>query len=414
MLLVVNHKFMRYFFVLGNNPALSVAEIQAIFPDSQGQMAAPDVFVMETGRELKANELVKRLGGTIKIGIIEEEVVGGQNQVIEKLKGIFNIISAKPVLKVDDSEAVVGKFNFGFSFYGPKPVNLKVIGLELKTFLKEKNINSRLVVSRELNLSSVVVEQNKLLKRGAEIVLIRIEAAILVGRTLAVQDFKGLGKRDYGRPGRDDKSGMLPPKLAQIMINLAAGTGSIDSKLTILDPFCGSGTILTEALLMGYKNVIGGDVLKKAIDDTKLNIKWMQELFSITGSHFELYKKSVLDLSKFIKKEQIDLIVTEPYLGPQRGLFQVAQVVRELEDLYSKALLEFFAVLKNNGRVVMVWPVFFNENFLEPDLGNFKMVNLLSADLEENKYLETTTRGTIVYGREGQKVYREIVILEKI
>ena len=404
---------MRYFFVLGNNPALSVAEIQAIFPDSEGQMVAPEVFVLTAGRDLNAKELVKRLGGTIKIGLIEEEVVGGQNQVIEQLKGIFNIISAKPETKGDDSEAVVGKFNFGFSFYGARPINLKVVGLEIKNFLKSKNINSRLVVSRELNLSSVVVEQNKLLKRGAEIVLIRTEAAILFGRTLAVQDFKSLGKRDYGRPGRDDKSGMLPPKLAQIMINLAAGIGSIDPKLTILDPFCGSGTILTEALLMGYKNVVGSDVLKKAIDDTKLNIKWMTELFSISGSHYELYKKSVLDLSKFIKKNQVDLIVTEPYLGPQRGLFQIAQVVRELEELYSKALEQFTAVLKNNGRVVMVWPVFYNESFIEPELGGFKIVNLLSDDLLENKYLETTTRGTIVYGRAGQKVFREIVMLEK-
>ncbi|MCX6797611.1 MAG: DNA methyltransferase [Candidatus Falkowbacteria bacterium] len=402
---------MRYFFVLGNNPALSVAEIQAIFPDSQGFMAAPEVFVMTAGRELKASDLVKRLGGTIKIGIIEEEVSGGQNQIIEKLKGIFNIISARP----DSSgpEAPVGKFNFGFSFYGSKPINLKVVGLELKTYLKEKKINSRLVVSRELNLSSVVVEQNKLLKRGAEIVLIRTDQDILIGRTQAVQDFKGLSKRDYGRPGRDDKSGMLPPKLAQIMINLAAGTGSIDPGLTILDPFCGSGTILTEALLMGYKNVIGSDISKTAIDDSKQNIKWMIELFGILNSHYQLFKKSVLDLSKFIKKDLVDLIITEPYLGPQRGFFQAPLVTEELNDLYSKALVEFAALLKNNGRVVMVWPVFFGKNFLNPDLGNFKMADLLSPDLIKDKFLKSTERGTIVYGRPGQRVYREIVILER-
>lgn len=404
---------MRYFFVLGNNPALSVAEIQAIFPDSQGQMVAPDVFVMNVGRELKSNDLIKRLGGTIKIGIIEEEVIGGQNQIVEKLKGIFNIISAKPKLSEADGAMAVGKFNFGFSFYGAKPLNLKIIGLELKTFLKEKEINSRLVVSRELNLSSVVVEQNKLLKRGAEIVLIRTDKNILLGRTQAVQDFKGLSKRDYGRPGRDDKSGMLPPKLAQIMINLAAGSSAVDSATIILDPFCGSGTILTEALLMGYKKVIGSDISKTAIDDSKQNIKWLIDNFNLKDSHYQLFKKSVLDLSKFIKKDLVDLIVTEPYLGPQRGFFQPALAVKELNDLYSRSLIEFESVLKKDGRVVMVWPVFFNKHFLNPTLSNFKIINPLSVDLRIDKNLKLTERGTIVYGRPGQKVFREIIVLER-
>lgn len=395
---------MRYFFVLGNHPALSVAEIQALFPDGRCRLASPEVLIMEAS-DLQVENLIKRLGGTIKIGVIEETVVGGQNQILDKLKGLFNILCSNP-------ELPSGKFNFGFSFYGPKPANLKIIGLELKSFLKEKKISSRLVVSQEANLSSVVVAQNKLLKRGAEIILIRQEKDILIGRTLAVQDFKGLSKRDYGRPGRDDKSGMLPPKLAQIMINLASGS-HISPSTNLLDPFCGSGTILTEALLMGYRMVIGSDISKVAVDDSKSNLKWLISNFNISNSHYQLFKKSVLDLDKFIKKESVDYIVTEPYLGPQRGFFQPAMVVRELNDLYSKSLLEFAKVLKKDGRVVMVWPVFLNKHFLNPDLGDFKIVSPLSQDLLSDKNLKVTVRQTVVYGRPGQRVFREILILEK-
>lgn len=43
----------------------------------------------------------------------------------------------------------------------------------------------------------------------------------------------------------------------------------------ILDPFCGSGTILTEAMLINYKNLIGADISPKAINDTKKNIEWI-------------------------------------------------------------------------------------------------------------------------------------------
>lgn len=355
--------------------------------------------------DLPVENLIKRLGGTIKVGVIEEKVVGGQNQIIDKLKGLFNILCSKPSLPA-------GKFNFGFSFYGQKPVNLKVIGLELKNFLREKKINSRLVVSREANLSSVIIAQNKLLTRGVEIVLIRQEKNILIGRTLAVQDFKGLSKRDYGRPGRDDKSGMLPPKLAQMMINLVAGP-HVPLAASLLDPFCGSGTILTEALLIGFQQVIGSDISKTALDDSRANLKWLISNFSISDGHYQLFKKSVLDLEKFIKKESIDYIVTEPYLGPQRGFFQPAAVARELNDLYSKALLEFSKVLKNNGRVVMVWPVFLNRHFLSPDLGAFKIVPPFGRDLLSSKDLKITERQTIVYGRPGQRVFREILILEK-
>jgi hypothetical protein len=38
---------------------------------------------------------------------------------------------------------------------------------------------------------------------------------------MALQDFESYSKRDYGRPARDPRTGSLPPKLAQILINLA-------------------------------------------------------------------------------------------------------------------------------------------------------------------------------------------------
>lgn len=397
---------MLYFFVLGNHPALSIAEIQALLPEGKSFLPAPDVLLLDLDRELSADSLIKRLGGTIKFGLIEDKVAGGQGVVIKSLTAQVDALSKKP-------DFPTGKFNFGLSFYGSKPLNLKIIGLEVKSFLKSKGVSSRLVVSREANLSSVVVTQNKLLGKGLEVVLIRGDKEILIGRTLAVQDFKGLSHRDYGRPKRDDHSGMLPPKLAQMMINLAGGSDWGGDDRVLLDPFCGSGTVLTEALLMGYSEVIGSDVSKTAIDNSRDNLKWVIDNFHISGGHYRLFKKNVLDLSKFIKKESIDLIVTEPYLGPQRNFFQPTLLSRELNDLYSQALAEFFIALKPGGRVVMVWPVFFNKHFLNPELGGFKMISPLPQKLLTDERLTITKRQTIVYGRPGQKMYREIVILEK-
>lgn len=50
--------------------------------------------------------------------------------------------------------------------------------------------------------------------------------------------------------------GKIEPRLARACINLAVGHKDF---ATVVDPFCGSGTILLEANLMGF-NVVGGDL----------------------------------------------------------------------------------------------------------------------------------------------------------
>jgi len=393
---------MKYFFVLGTNCALSVAELQAVLNLTKVQLVAPDFLLWETDHEINPEKLINSLGGIIKIGLIKKELAQSTDQQL--LAAIIEEAASKK------SQSKEGKFNFGFSDYGEKKFNKKFLGLELKKYFSNQEISSRFVVSQEKTLSSVVVAQNKLLTRGLEIILAEHSGVTLIGETLAVQPFKDLSRRDFGRPARDDFSGMLPPKLAQIMINLAQAQ-QVDGLL--VDPFCGSGTILSEALLAGYKNLFGSDIALKAIEDTRKNISWLKELYKIEGFHLKLLVKNVVYLSKFIKNDSVVAIITEPYLGPQRGNLDFKLVIGELERLYSAALREFYKVLQPGGRVVMVWPVYLGQKSLNPDYSNFKLVNLFPDSLDGHQYIKKTDRGTIIYGRVGQKVFREIVVLEK-
>ncbi|MDO8260285.1 MAG: DNA methyltransferase, partial [Candidatus Magasanikbacteria bacterium] len=253
-------------------------------------------------------------------------------------------------------------------------------------------------------------------------ILIEDKHNVLIGKTLAVQPFKELSYRDYDRPAKDSKSGMLPPKLAQIMINLSG----VSEDEILLDPFCGSGTVLMEGLLMGIKKVIGSDISKKAIDDTKINTDWAIDKFNISNQSYSLTLKSATELSSFLDKKSIDAIVTEPYLGPQRGDHEIRKVKQELEKLYSDTIREFKKVLKPNGRIVMLWPCFVTNrdmritnstsrntelSYLNPDFSGFKIVSPLPKELRNDK-IKTTNRNTLIYGREGQRVWREIVTLE--
>ena len=397
---------MQYFFILGNNPALSTAEISAIFPNNKLILASFEILLMNSPEPIDTANLMRKLGGTIKIGeIIDNLGVPGAGDTKETVGNILE----KSARELGDH-----KFNFGFSFYGKGYLNLKNLGLEIKKDLKSQGLSARFVVSREKNLSSVIVEQNNLLTHGQEIIFIEYNGELLIGKTLAVQLFKELSFRDFGRPARDDLSGMLPPKLAQVMINFA----DAKSEAVILDPFCGSGTLLTEAILAGYQNILGSDISEKAIIDTKKNVGWIKEKFTKFKSDIKVSQVSAINLSQEIQLNSVDAIITEPYLGPQRGKRDEQGIINELTKLYSDSIKEFYKILKPGGKVVMVWPIFIfyrqsqkTLSYLNPNIGNFKKINILNSKLQTRFNLDP--KHPLIYGRPHQKVWREIVVLEK-
>lgn len=395
---------MKYFFIIGNNQALSIAELNAVLILNKPQLIAPDLLIADIEEEFLAETLIQKLGGTIKIGLIQDILSTNNEQVL--IDSLINISISK------QKKCKEGKFNFGFSVYGDASFNKKNIGIKIKNAFKSIGQSSRFVISKEKSLSSVVITQNKMIARGIELIGFKKDKKIYIGETLAVQPFKDLSRRDFGRPARDDLSGMLPPKLAMIMINLAQLQNRDD---IIVDPFCGSGTVLNESALMGYTTLFGSDISKKAIDDSYKNFSWLKDLYNLEGIRIKLAVRNVLALSKFVKNESASAIITEPFLGPQRGQIDFKNVISELETLYSGAIIEFKKVLKSGGKVVMVWPNFYGQRKISPKHEGFKILNLLPEDLKKNPILthSLSSRGNPIYSRSGQKVFREIVILEK-
>jgi tRNA G10 N-methylase Trm11 len=396
-----------HYFILGSNPALSAAELLCVLGEANYEMPDSNILLFELSEDAVPAELIKRLGGTIKIGELAASLPGDSKPEMIK-QAIFDIIVKiyKPGVKL----------NYGISIYGKINFDLKKSALQIKKDLRFKNISCRWVQAKEKALTSVQVEENRMTRDGVEIVLFKNKGILCIGTTKAVQPFKELSYRDYGRPGRDDHSGMLPPKLAQIMINLA--NAPLGGK--ILDPFCGSGTVLTEAALMGYENLHGSDISLKAIDDTRQNINWIKNKFNLSDFDFKVEKLSSTALSSKFQSNSIDAIITEPYLGPQRGEVEKGKVILELENLYSKSIKEFFKILKKGGRAVMIWPVLAarqKNTFLNPDTGG---LTFIKPPITPNSFIQPanskpglTTRNTLLYGRPGQKVWREIVVLGK-
>jgi tRNA (guanine10-N2)-dimethyltransferase len=126
---------------------------------------------------------------------------------------------------------------------------------------------------------------------------------------------------------------MLPPKVARMMVNIA-GIG------TILDPFCGVGTILAEAFTVGDK-IIGADINPKQIEKTRKNLDWL-------GAKYQLFISDARKISQELPPNSLDAIVTEPYLGPDEH--------QKLEKLYQDSLADWKKILKPGGKVVIALP----------------------------------------------------------
>lgn len=387
---------MKMFAILGLHPELSLAELEAV-TKSRIDKSSDQVGIFES--EADFDDLQKTLGGTQKLG----EVLGSVNDHQEIQKHLEALLLA---YEGDN------KLRFGISVYDfgdaqrTKEIQkyMHKLGIALKKSVKESGRSARLVTSNEPTLSTVVVAKNKLTKSGIEFVILVDESEIQIGVTKTVQDFEDWSHRDYDRPGRDARSGMLPPKLARIMVNLA---GVTPQNSYLLDPFCGSGTILMEASILWFDNVIGSDISQKAIEDTRDNLDWLEdEGYRVADN--TLICASATELADHLEKNSVDAIVTEPFLGnPRQGKERIQDIehaIEALAELYESSFSELNQILKPGGKIVIASPVHFSgdQEFPVPTI---EILESLNYKLEQKPML---------YRREGQFVGREILVFKKI
>jgi len=366
-----------YTFTLGRESALCATEAEAVLEMEKIKIAdkkiAGGFLYFSSEEKIDAGKIMQRLGGTIKISS-EINLDGGD--VVESIANFLN------------EKITSGKINFSISSQN------KSVGIKIKKLLKEKGRGARYIEPK--NTATIIY--NNLIKGGADI-FERNEKYFI---TLAVQDIESFGLRDYGRPRRDDKSGMLPPKLAMMLINLA----KISEESVLLDPFCGSGTALSEAAIMGYKNLIGMDNSERAIADTTINLDWTVNNFDVGKLNLKIELCDVKNLSKTISAKSIDAIIAEPYLGKQSHHGETKEDIKkqiiELKELYLSAFKEFTRVLKRNSVVIFIIPRFlYGNEWIKIDIKN----EIKNIGFETDKLSD---EGPLLYHRENQFIGREV------
>ncbi len=368
-----------YLFILGKDPRLSLAELYAAYPDALFHEFEDAFVVMDTSNKLN-QATFDRLGGVLKMGELSAQV--------EKSELSQALIEAL----LSDHQS--GKLQYGVSVYGLPEGELKTLLIGLKKRLKSASISSRFANQNFKNLS---VAQKKGLK-GPEILICQSGTQYFIGKVTATQDIDAYSKRDYDKPFRSMKVGMLPPKLAQILVNLTGVEGAI------WDPFCGGGVLVMEGLLSG-RDMLGSDINTRTLEGAQRNVEWVRQEFNLS-SQAELFEH---DATHLVPQKKFEAIAFEGYLGvPQTRMGserEIRPLISELDRLY----IEFFHQLKIaqfKGSIVAALPFFRVRDRAEMGLTCINEIREMGFELES--LLPQSRSLSLKYARADQLVGREV------
>lgn len=278
-----------FFITTGDNIHLAVAELITVLEEKvEIVFMENQVIIFDTPLADIESKIIN-MGSMIKFGEIYAKELQ-ENQLEE------NLITE--ILKNYADK----KLNFALNYFNRNNLDL---GFDLKRELKKQGLKVRFVKGKKKVLNSAEVKHNRLTEKnkGVDCNIFWLDNQYYyLGTTKLLQDFEGFSYRDYERPHRDMFNGMLPPKLARMMINLSG----FQSGETVYDPFCGNGTVLMETILMdGY--AVGSDIKKEKVASTKENLEFLNL------EKFKLFDLNVLNLNKINNSfwNSIDKIVFE-------------------------------------------------------------------------------------------------------
>jgi tRNA G10 N-methylase Trm11 len=187
----------------------------------------------------------------------------------------------------------------------------------------------------------------------------------IFAQTIATIDHGGFEERDFAKPHKDPRI-TLGPRIARMMINLSEmpqDGAKTASHNYVLDPFCGLGTILIEALCCGH-SVIGSDIRVDIVSKCRENLEWYSRRYGLSKdqSITTLISNASSLSSKIHRNQSIGAIVTEPILLPtfksNPGKIEALRLLDLSKRRYSETLNSLVDLLpRENSRLVFTTPI---------------------------------------------------------
>jgi tRNA G10 N-methylase Trm11 len=395
--------------ILGRQPKLGTAELESLYGTEHTLPYGTNACMLN----LAPDEIdFDRLGGSMRLAKIISTLPSTNWNDIEKF-----LLDFAP----KHAETIDGKLSFGISVYGLS-VNAQKIAktaLLIKKVVKQSGKSVRMVPHKNTELGSATVLYNKLTAvNGWELLIVSDGTSAYLAQTTRIQDIDAYSERDQARPKRDAKVGMLPPKLAQIIINLAVGSKLSDVKapLIVLDAFCGTGVILQEAMLMDY-DIYGTDLEARMVEYSIENLKWLDAKYPAKGDYRRIEvgdaTKHTWDFSVPESRNSTLIVAGETYLGQPLSSLpnseHLSKIIYEVNLLHHKFLENIGKQIPSGTRLCLAVPTWRGKHeFLHlPTLDHLTDIGYTRMRF---KHVEDKD---LIYHRENQIVGRELLVLEK-
>ncbi len=419
--------------ILGRQPEISIAELERLFSSSKVSPFANNCAFVDS------TVAIDSLGGTVKTAKhLTTLPTNNPQKVFDYLRREI------PKHLAQEPE---GKLKFGISLYDfdIPPAKINANALSIKKAIKNSGRSVRVVPNSDPALSSAQSYHNNLAgELGMELIAIKNGNETVLGRLTGVQNIDALAARDQARPKTDAFVGMLPPKLALMMVNLAGGhetlasfsedsafpaVGRQDSigrqmarpgseendgrrlaHVTLLDPFCGTGVVLQEAALLGY-NVYGTDLSEKMVDYSTANLEWAKEKFGLVST-IDIHHGDAIE-TKW--RKPIDVVASETYLGQPFSAppspDKLAQVRGICNEIITKFLLNLAPQIKSGTPLCLAVPAWRGSDGYTTYLPLIPQLEGLGYEFVPLKYADNKR---LLYYRENQVVARQLLVIKKI
>ena len=404
--------------ILGRQPAIGLAELEALYGYEHSIPVGATAALVDTDVNFR------RLGGTVKAAAHLDTIDSTNPQ-----KAFDYCRKRLPDYLTDFPD---GKIKLGASLYGfDMPVaRINANVLTLKKTIRNLGRSVRALPNTEPALTSAQSYHNSVTSPvGLEFVFVLDGSRTHIGRVTEVQDIDSYTLRDRGRPKRDAFVGMLPPKLAQVIVNLARGrwhvedgTSHLANSHVILDPFCGTGVILQEAVLMGY-DVYGTDISQKMIDYSRTNLEWLQKLESLKVRKFES-KLEVADATSYTwdfpkihppaggPKSKIYSVACESFLGrPIAGQHiseeQIREIIHDCNTIMRGFLRNIAPQIAPGTRLCIAAPAW----YINDTTHHLPVIAELAGLGYQRVAFHHAHDAALIYRRDDQPVGRELLVL---
>ena len=321
---------MKTFFILGRNPELSRVEIleflKAKNQNHEEILFEENILILETNDKTKFN--IQEFGGTMWLGQINLE---GNKQALTEYLNKNEIIPADKF-----SYAIFGNEN-------PETLKNKFKERKKKAMIKHG--------SKQIKFQNQ--EKQELPSADFYIFFHKQKETVYLGISTQKYNNTEVKKRDMQKPARRE-SLAISPRLSKILINISgAKPGNL-----LLDPFCGIGGILQEALIKNI-NVHGIDKDKQATISAEENLKWLTSEYKIKSK----YTIQNID-SRKTPDLQFTAIATETPLGKilrqKPSEKEAKQIIQNFEAYMIPILQRLKKCKKPNAKIAITFPTIRN------------------------------------------------------